>query len=224
MKNPQEIWSEFCSEQKVIKEAVHLFDSDKNGYVETKRIGKNKREIIRRSGQVEELIRREVTKVRNAFEASTNRCDGVIYIIGKKDQNIFFPLYIGKSEKFGKGEQNFSSNLDCSQSDLAKFARWGYGYAYHMGDLSAASLSGHPKDKVTEKYQRWAELIFTKVPSTKLLLKDPIWFWMKAWSKENLSPWKEIGPVGVAGLEYILIILASQIFPNLLNDEGRSRG
>ena len=63
---------------------------------------------------MEELIRREVTKVRNAFEASTNRCDGVIYIIGKKDQNIFFPLYIGKSEKFGKGEQNFSSNLDCS--------------------------------------------------------------------------------------------------------------
>jgi hypothetical protein len=47
---------------------------------------------------------------------------------------------------------------------------------------------------------------------------------MKAWRKENLSPWKEIGPVGVAGLEYILIILASQIFPNLLNDEGRSRG
>tara|TARA_B100001057_G_scaffold44676_1_gene39863 strand:+ start:70 stop:207 length:138 start_codon:yes stop_codon:yes gene_type:complete len=36
MKNPQEIWSEFCSEQKVIEEAVHLFDSDKNGYVETK--------------------------------------------------------------------------------------------------------------------------------------------------------------------------------------------
>ena len=107
MKNPQEIWSEFCSEQKVIKEAVHLFDSDKNGYVETKRIGKNKREIIRRSGQMEELIRREVTKVRNAFEASTNRCDGVIYIIGKKIKIYFSPYISEKVRSLEKESKTF---------------------------------------------------------------------------------------------------------------------
>ena len=53
MTHPQEIWSKFCSEHKVMTQAVELFDLDKNGYVETIKIGKDKKEIIRRSSQME---------------------------------------------------------------------------------------------------------------------------------------------------------------------------
>ena len=192
----QEIWSKFCSEHKVMTQAVELFDLDKNGYVETIKIGKDK-EFIRRSSLMEDLVPREVAKLRNDFEALTNEFDGVIYMIGKKNNTIFCPLYIGKSEKFGKRKQNFSTNLNCGQSESSLLD--GVTVMYIMGGLSARKFTELLKIQVRKKYQGWAGLIFTNTLSMKLTLETAVWFWMKAWKKENLSPWKEIGPVGVAG-------------------------
>jgi hypothetical protein len=62
------------------------------------------------------------------------------------------PLYIGKAESFGKGHGNLSANLCNLHTSKNKFARWGDNYAYHIGDLSAPVLTGHPVEKRNPKY------------------------------------------------------------------------
>ena len=89
------------------------------------------------------------------------------------DGNHFVPLYIGKTETFGKGDRNLSANVRNLKSDRSKFARWGDNYAYHIGDLSSCVLPDHSETKRTAKYQAWADTLF--VPGT-LRLKRPVYF------------------------------------------------
>ena len=70
----------------------------------------------------------------------------------RKDGSIVVPLYIGKTETIGKSN-NLSANIENLHRDKSKFARWGDNYAYHIGDLSAATLPGHPIEKMTNKYK-----------------------------------------------------------------------
>jgi hypothetical protein len=72
--------------------------------------------------------------------------DGLIYMMGTKRPDHFLPLYIGKAETLGRGDKDFSANLKNLSRDTSKFSRWGDGYAYHVGDLSACVLLGHPAD------------------------------------------------------------------------------
>jgi len=49
---------------------------------------------------------------------------------------------------------------------IRKFARWGYNYAYHFGDLSAAALPGHIAAKAMPKYRKWAQALFESAPTS----------------------------------------------------------
>ena len=173
-----------------------------------------------RSPEMENLVLTESAKLVADWEAWTHRYDGLIYLMGWMDGNHFVPLYIGKTETFGKGDRNLSANLRNLTSDRSKFARWGDNYAYHIGDLSACVLPDHSESKRTAKYQAWADTLF--VPGT-LRLKRPVYFWAKAWDHDDTGIWEELGPTRLAFLEYLLIGVAGLMSPHLLNREGIGR-
>jgi hypothetical protein len=104
------------------------------------------------------------------------------------------------------------------------FARWGSNSAYHVGDLSAVVCPGHAESRITPKYQRWAAHLFSDHPSARPLLRRPLYFWATAWGPASRSIWPEYGSSSLSFQEYLLIGVASDLFPEvLLNDEGVNR-
>lgn len=224
--SPQRLWAEFCSRHGVLAGAVPLLLSDELGRVKLKTIGANthSRQVLSRSPLMEELVKREVAVLLADWEAGTYGYDGLIYMMGRKRGETFEPLYIGKTETFGRGGRHLSANINGLDAPSSKFARWGYNYAYHLGDLSACVLPGHPTTRQSDKYRAWARALFYEVPSAAPTLKEPVWFWAKAWLSADTGIWTEIGPTRLAFLEYLLIGVASLISPQLLNREGLARG
>ena len=159
------------------------------------------------------------------WKSKQNQYDGIIYMMFTPQINgEILPLYIGKAETLGKGDGNLSANLIGIEKDRSKFARWGDNYQYHIGDLSAAALSGHPVDKISPKYSRWAADLFDEIPSENPRLKEDVSFWVKAWKTTDIGIWSEMSPTRLTFLEYLLIGVASSIFGDrLLNTEGRNR-
>ena len=201
--------------------AVPLFD-ESDGRVKVRPVGRSQRPTLYRSPAMEALVRSEVDAIIEDHREHGN-LDGLIYMMGTKRPDHFLPLYIGKAETLGRGDKNFSANLANLDRDTSKFARWGDGYAYHIGDLSACALLGHPPDKQTDKYRDWARALFLHVPTDRPVLSEQVWFWAKAWDQRWSGIWKELGPTRLAFLEYTLIGVASMISTSLLNREGRQR-
>jgi hypothetical protein len=103
------------------------------------------------------------------------------------------------------------------------FGRWGYNYAYHVGDLSAVTLPGHDESKQTPKYRKWREQLFD-VSGQSVRPRFDIRFWATLWTPEAKSVWADYGSTKLTFEEYLLIGIASDLFPNdLLNNEGRNR-
>jgi hypothetical protein len=150
--------------------------------------------------------------------------DGIIYIMhtGYSD-GVIVPRYIGKSETAGKTTGVPSVNLLRLETDKSKFGRWGDNYAYHIGDLSSVVLPGHEIAVQPLKYQHWAQELFEGINVERPRLRQPVFLWVKAW-QEDVGPWKEFGSTRLSFLEYLLIGLASALFPSkILNREGNNR-
>lgn len=111
-----------------------------NGVVQTRKIGKDGRQVLQRSPEMEALIIRETRTLLDDWRTGTHRYDGLIYCMGWRRGDQFVPLYIGKAETLGKGKGNLSANIRGIETDRSKFAPWGDNYAYHVGDLSACVL------------------------------------------------------------------------------------
>lgn len=125
-------------------------------------------------------------------------------------------MYVGKAER--KGVRNdLSANLASIRSNRHKFARWGDGIAYHVGDLSQAMFGFTAYRPPTRKYMRWAATLFESFDPPRL----------RAMVSLYLAPWPEgaVGPSGLAGslaaVEKEVIALASVQFADcLLNVDG----
>ncbi|MFC2083999.1 hypothetical protein ACFLS9_02995 [Bacteroidota bacterium] len=173
---------------------------------------------------MEKLIRTEVEKLVDDWKTNTNKLDGLNYLMLLKEEDRILPLYIGKAETIGKGNNNLSANLINIHRDTSKFARWGDNYAYHIGNLSAVAIPGHTSTKVTKKYFKWADSLFVEFPTNQPKLKKEVYFWAYAWAKENIGIWEDFGATQLTFLEYLLIGVASSAFPKiLLNQEGINR-
>lgn len=221
-----ELWNAFCRRYRVLDDSVPLFECDENDVVLTKEIGRSRpRKILLRSGAMEEIMRREAKKVVDDHKSNTRVYDGIIYIMHTRGSDGgIVPRYIGKSESFGKTSGILSVNLARLATDTSKFARWGDNYAYHIGDLSAVVLAGHELETQTVKYRSWANALFEAINTERPRLRQPIFFWVKAWRKDDIGIWTEFGPTRLTFLEYLLIGIASSIFPReLLNREGHNR-
>lgn len=214
------LWDRFCAEHGILENGVPLFVRDDEGRVVTAPFGKDGRLILQRSPEMEALVVREVGKILSAAV----RIEGLLYMMHWREKGRVVPLYIGRAGKYGKGGGNISANLMNIERDTSKFARWGSGYAYHVGDLSAAACTGHGAGKVVNKYQRWAQRLFRDAPAATPTLRRPVYFWATAWHPESYSIWPDFGSCFLSFQEYLLIGVAAQLFPDiLLNDEGVNR-
>jgi hypothetical protein len=205
---------------------VPLFATSPDGSVLTKRTGNTKvRRVLRRSAEVEALVRAECARLIADWREKTLAYDGLLSFMGIEDADGIVLLYIGKAETLGKGDGNPSANIRGIENDTSKFARWGDNYAYHIGDLSAVVLPGHEPKHIERKYKAWASALFESYPADSPILKRPVSFWAKAWSGREVGVWEEFGPTRLTFLEYLLIGLASSAFGSvLLNREGQNRG
>lgn len=160
------------------------------------------------------------------IQASGGLYDGIIYIMHTRSTDgVVIPGYIGKAETLGKAPGRLSANLERLETNTRFFGRWGDNYAYHIGDLSAVVLPGHEITRQIAKYRSWANALFETSPTDRPRLRQPVFFWVKAWKKDDVGIWQEFGPTRLSFLEYLLIGLASAIFPNqILNREGHNRG
>jgi hypothetical protein len=190
-----------------------------------KKYGKNERLILTRSQEMENFLIQEVQKVLNDYENQEDNYEGLIYMMYFIKNNLVIPLYIGKSEKYGKQGNNLSRNIEKIQQNKSFFCRWGNNYAYHIGDLSAVVCPDHPENKKLKKYKKWANFLFEEYPSYSPSLKQEVYFWIHAWETESVGIFPEFGSTPLTSLEYQLISVAASLFPQyLFNEEGVNRG
>lgn len=216
------IWDDFITHHDVASESVPLFDVA-DGQIVTIPYGSNDRLVLKRSPAMEDRMRglgRQLIKEHRNRQVTH---DGILYVMLRLERGRVVPLYIGKAEVYGKGERNLSANISDLDGGNGKFGRWGYGYAYHIGDLSAATLSGHPSDKVSNKYLDWSRALFV-TKGDRVEPRFEVRFWATLWSAEKKSIWESYGRTRLAFEEFLLIGVASDAFPDvLLNREGSNR-
>jgi hypothetical protein len=224
--NARAIWQGFCQRFDVLKDAVPLFEAGSQGCVRTRLVGRGvtQRHVLARSTAMEAMIRGQTQLLIEDRTSERPQLDGLIYCMGRKHGGEFIPLYIGKAETNGKQGSNLSANLARLTTDTSKFARWGDNYAYHIGDLSACVLPGHAAGKMTDKYRQWAQVLFVECPSPEPRLRQPVYFWARAWNRSDVGVWQDLGPTRLTFLEYLLIGVASIAYSGLLNREGVPRG
>ena len=219
-----QLWDAFCSSHAIAERAVPLFATDEAGRAHSTPFGTDRRLILARSPEMHELLASEVERTLADSSSGAAAWEGVLYMMHWREGERIIPLYIGRAGKYGRSGGNLSANLVSIRSNAGKFARWGSNYAYHIGDLSAATCPGHSPAKITPKYRRWAERLFTATPAAKPQLRRPTYFWATAWGPESRSIWPEYGSSSLSFQEYLLIGVASDLFPQaLLNDEGVNR-
>lgn len=213
-------WDDFCLRHRILEDCIRLFLTDDNLVVQVKDYGKaeNRRKVLCRSPEMEHLVRASVATLIKDRSIEGGSLDGLIYMMGYRRANHFEPLYIGKAETVGRNG-GLSANIEGIKGSPGKFARWGDGYAYHIGDLSACVLK-HAKNKQLPKYKKWAERLFLP-DSTRL--REQVYFWAMPWDHRQEGIWRELGPTNLALLEYLLIGVAGLIFEDLLNSEGKNR-
>ena len=124
-------WFEFCD--RVGLSGVPLFHAT-DGIVDVVPRGPGGRLVLRRSAMMEALVLAEVSKVLRDYADGGDGYDGVIYCMFEPVGGEVHPLYIGKSEKYGKGDRNLSANIKGINAQTQHpFARWGYNYAITWG-------------------------------------------------------------------------------------------
>lgn len=219
----QALWEAFHSWHGIHEKAVPLFELA-DGQVLQKPYGSNHRLVLQRSQDMEGMMRGLGRRLVDEHNRHAVTHQGILYMMLTREDRTLIPRYIGKAEVFGKGDKNLSVNISDLISGDGKFGRWGYNYAYHLGDLSAATCQGHEEGKVTRKYADWHDALFVPNTGEAVIPKAEIMFWATLWGPECQSVWKEFGPTRLAFEEYLLIGVASDAFGEaLLNREGRTR-
>jgi hypothetical protein len=209
------LWIDFIHAHDIAAQSVPLFAQTDDGKVETFVYGggAHARPMLRRSSAMRDLV---VGTVKACLAAQS---EGLLYMMFREGSEApGVPLYIGRAGRVGRNG-GLSQNLRRIETNEANFARWGYNYAYHLGDLSAAVLD-HAKG-VVPKYRSWVTALFYESPATAPRLRWPVRFWCTEWSSESANIWPEFGPCSLSFIEYLLIGVASALFPHdLLNREG----
>ncbi|MFC4427160.1 hypothetical protein [Deinococcus navajonensis] len=190
-----------------------LFRTEGGLHVQTHQRGRaGHRRMLTRSAQFEDamidLIEQGLTK---------ENWTGLVYLMGTGERQAFVPLYVGKAERRGN-THSVSRNIANIRRNPEKFARWGYGLDYHLGDLSHAMFGFEAYRKPASKYRRWADALFESADPP--ILRRPVSMLLLPWYEESR------GPSGfrrsVASGEKEVIALASAFAGDrLLNVDGR---
>lgn len=175
MTTKEEIWQEWTGCYIDTASPVPLFETEENLTVQYNHYGKDDRRILKRSEEMESLVREEGRKVINDWETTDDSYEGLIYLMYWLEGNDVVPLYVGKAGKYGRDGEGLSANLrGLRGSSTGKFARWGDGHYYHIGNLSAIVFD-HDKNQ-KQKYEKWADQLFEEGRQ----LRQQTYFWTKA--------------------------------------------
>ncbi|MFC4170284.1 hypothetical protein [Teichococcus aestuarii] len=216
------LWDRFCEEHHIPERGVLLFALMPDSTAAVFPYGRDGRPMLQRSAAMEAMV---IDTVEALLAATPGDAEGLLYVMHYLSaQDCVVPLYIGKAGRHGRAGTVVSANVMTIRSNAGRFARWGYNYAYHMGDLSAAALPNHAANKLQPKYVRWARRLFHEVPVAAPRPRVEVRFWCTAWGPRSANIWQEFGSCPLAFAEYLLIGVAGLLFPDeLLNDEGVSR-
>lgn len=164
---------------------------------------------------MEALVREEGRKVINDWETADDTYSGLIFLMYWLEDDRILPLFVGKAGKYGRDGESLSANLQGLRgSSTGKFARWGDGHDYHIGDLSAV-IFDHEKHQPA-RYKQWADRLFNESRQ----LKQQTYFWTKALRYDDIGLYHRTG-FEVEDLKSELIELAAETYPDyLLNRMG----
>lgn len=215
MTTKNDIWQQWAERYIDTESPIPLFQTDETLTVEYKHYGQNDRRILKRNEEMEAAIRNEGRKVINDWSTTDDTYDGLIYLMYWLIDGEVVPLYVGKAGKYGRDNERLSANVDDLRTNSTrKFARWGDAHYYHIGNLSAVVFD-HDKNQKA-KYERWADSLF----SDNRTLKQPTYFWTKAWGQEDIGLYYDFEAT-LEELEYQIIGLAADLYSEmLLNKEG----
>src|SRR5262245_52628398 len=135
---------------------IPLFALTEAHVVQTRTRGTDKR-LLCRSPEMEAAVIDHVT--RGLAQPSWR---GLLYLMVWGPHDRLRPLYIGKAGRDGRKEGKISANLEDIATNKSKFARWGDGNAYHIGDLSQALFGWSAYKDAGQKYERWAQMLFVE--------------------------------------------------------------
>ena len=80
MNQHKHIWDDFCARMQIYESGVPLFQHSDDRIVEAKIIGvKSQRSVLRRSTQMEQMIRSETDKLVDDWKSEKDEFDGLIY-------------------------------------------------------------------------------------------------------------------------------------------------
>lgn len=209
MKVKEDLWQGWANRYVNTETSTPLFETEGLS-VAYKTYGNNDRRILKRSEEMEDRVRGEGRKVINDWETSDDTYEGLIYLMYWLVEGDVVPLYVGKAGKYGRDGEGLSANLGGLRGNsTSKFARWGDGHYYHIGNLSAIVFD-HDKNQ-KEKYGKWADLLFEEGRQ----LRQQTYFWVKAWRQDDVGPFHDADAT-LEELEGQLIELTSELYPDLL--------
>lgn len=216
MTTRKELWNDWTSEYIYEGDPIPLFETTADDVVLTKEYGSDDRSILKRSPDMEDAIQREGMKVIGDWHTTDSEYEGLLYLMYRLQDGEVIPLYVGKAGKYGRDGERLSVNIaDLRGRSKSKFARWGDGYAYHIGELSAAVLD-HEKPPV-QKYSDWADSLFE--PDSRRL-RTPVYFWTRAWKADDTGLYYDF-ETPLEEMEYQIVGIISDLYPDdLLNTEG----
>jgi hypothetical protein len=190
---------------------VPLFETNKNLQVETRVVAGSQRKLLKRNRTMEDAVIAIVESGLNKEE-----WQGLFYIMGKGELENFCPMYIGKTEK--KGTKNpISENIKNIRTNKGKFARWGDGNQYHIGDLSQVLFQFKSYQQPAKKYTRWAEAMFWSFDPP--ILKEQINLYLAPWYSYSKGPAGLVCSLPAAEKE-LISIASVQFRETLLNVDG----
>lgn len=142
---------------------------------------------------------------------------GFVYLMHFGQGAALDPLYVGKTEKKGTSRP-LSFNIENIRTNQHAFGRWGYGLAYHIGDLSHVLFREAGYKKPAPKYERWADCLFeTRNP---LQLRQPVFVTLVSWRDGMRGPSGLIGSAPAVEKELIALCGGTE-GGRLLNVDGR---
>lgn len=162
---------------------VPLFDTDGQN-VRTHLVGASQRRMVRRHSEMEATV---VELVESGLAQAGFQ--GLLYIMGwGATVQRFMPLYVGKAARAGK-KHALSQNMVNLRGDKRKFARWGDGNAYHIGDLSQVLFGWPAYKEPDEKYRRWAQMLFLDASKAEVpKLREEVYLALVPWLVSSTTP------------------------------------
>jgi hypothetical protein len=206
----EDLWQGWVNRYVNTEDPTPLFEMDSNLRVQFKNYGQNDRRTLKRSQEMEDRVWSEGRKVINDWETTDDTYKGLIYLMYWLEDGNVIPLYVGKAGKYGRDGESLSANLrGLRGTSTGKFARWGDGHYYHIGNLSAVVFD-HDKNQ-KQKYEKWDDRLFKEGNR----LRQPTYFWAKAWRRDDVGPFHN-ADVTLKELEGQLIELTSDLYHDLL--------